>query len=205
MTVLRERILSGALPPGSRIRLEAEADRLGMSLIPLREALRSLASQGLVDALSRRGYRVSSVSKKDLDDTYQMRLVLDALAVRLAVPRFTAEASREVDVALADLSAAIRSEDTSDYRVAHRRFHFSIFEQCDSRWLLRFIEVLWENSRRYQQLSAGPRGTPEQRIQEHQAIARACQSGDAQRAEELTLRHLKRTWVVAGKLIGTQI
>src|SRR5439155_16569058 len=122
--MLRQRIFSGSLPPGSRIHLDEEARRLGMSPIPLREALRGLASKGLVDATSRRGYRVSAATREDLDDTYRLRVMLDAMAVRLAVPELGAAAHAEIDSTLAALAQSIRSGNASTYYPRHHAFHF---------------------------------------------------------------------------------
>jgi DNA-binding GntR family transcriptional regulator len=202
--MLRERIFSGALAPGLKIHLDEEAERLGMSPTPLREALRSLASKGLVETVSRRGYRVSSANRKDLDDTYRLRLVLDPMAARLAVPRLNPAAVAEINSAMAHLDRAIREGELATYYSRHRGFHFSIYGQCGSRRLLQFIDVLWENSRRYQRLSAGPRGSAEQRVQEHRAIARACEIGDADRAARLMFDHLQRTWTVVAAVLGEE-
>src|SRR5690242_4657103 len=74
---LRAEILDGTLAPGDRVHLADAAERLGMSMVPVREALRSLASEGLVYAVPQRGYRVSELSLDDLEDTYRLRVELD--------------------------------------------------------------------------------------------------------------------------------
>src|ERR1700742_5190631 len=83
---IREQILSGEMAAGERILLDEVAEELGISPIPLREALRTLATEGLVAPLPRRGYTVAPVTVADLEETYRVRLVLEPLAVKLAVP-----------------------------------------------------------------------------------------------------------------------
>ena len=191
--VLRELIFSGELRPGERIYADEEAEKLGMSLIPVREALRSLASRGMVEAIPQRGFRVRPADREDFAETYQLRLMLDPFAARLAVPRMTDSTLEEMDRALDALARTIRSGDVSDYDTDHRAFHFSIYNQCGSRWLLDIQSMLWENSLRYQRLSTGLRGTPEERVAEHQAIADACHVGDADIVADLVYQHLDHT------------
>jgi DNA-binding GntR family transcriptional regulator len=86
---LRDDVLAGVFAPGDRILLDAVASELGMSNIPVREALRTLATEGLVEAVPNRGYVVVAATAEDLEDTYRLRTMLEPLAVRVAVPRLT--------------------------------------------------------------------------------------------------------------------
>jgi GntR family carbon starvation induced transcriptional regulator len=194
--VLREMIFSGELQPGARISPEDAADKLGMSPIPVREALRSLASRGLVDSVARRGFRVRGADRADFAETYDLRLLLDPHAARLAVPRMDDTALAEMDAAFADLERTTLTNDVNSYDDDHREFHFSIYRHCGSRWLQEIMAMLWENSQRYQRLSTGLRGTPEERVAEHRAIADACRAGDSELAGRLVYDHLDHTRVV---------
>jgi DNA-binding GntR family transcriptional regulator len=191
--LLREEILSGALGAGSRITLEPTAVRLGMSTIPVREALRSLSAEGLVEAVSQRGFRVSSLTPEDLHDTYVLRCVLDAMAVRLATPRLRMEDLANAELALGDLVTAFETDDPVARRLHHRRFHFAIYSACESPWLLRLVSLLWENSERYQSASSRLRGSVQDRAEEHRKIFRACESGDPVLAEQALIEHLTLT------------
>lgn len=199
--LLREMIFSGELPPGTRIYPDEAATQLGMSSIPVREALRGLAARGLVDASARRGFRVRAADSADFAETYELRLMLDPHAVRLAVPRLNRPALDRVRVTLATFERTVMDGDMHAYYADHRAFHFAIYEHCGSRWLVEIISMLWENSQRYQRLSTGPRGTPEERVAEHRAIAEACEEGDADRAAQLMYEHLERTRAVVAKIL----
>ncbi|GAA2089230.1 GntR family transcriptional regulator [Pseudolysinimonas kribbensis] len=192
-SVLREMIFSGELQPGVRIYADETAEKLGMSAIPVREALRTLASRGLVEAIPQRGFRVRPADRDDFAETYDLRLMLDPHAALLAVPLMDEASLAAMDRAFEALADTIRSGDTESYDHDHRAFHFSIYNQCGSRWLLDIQAMLWENSQRYQRLSTGIRGSAEQRIEEHRAIADACRLGDAEAVAALVRRHLEHT------------
>lgn len=199
---LRQQLLTGELAPGSRIHLGETATRLSMSPIPVREALRTLATEGLVVALPHRGYRVPKANLADLEDIYRLRLVLDPMAVELAVPKLTAHDLDAARGALGDLDAALRDEDWRRVRLANHAFHFAVYEAADAPWLLKLISMLWENSERYQRIASPGRGTAKQRIDEHRRILRAVERGDGERAAALTYEHLSRTYSMALERLG---
>lgn len=199
---LRDDLRSGRLEPGTRIHLSETAAQLGMSPIPVREALRTLASEGLVISVPNRGYRVPEASLADLEDTYRLRMILDPLALELAVPNLTPVDIARAEEALTPLTAALRVDDWAGIRAANREFHFVLYEAAGSPWLLRVISMLWEASERYQRLSSPYRGTRAARRKEHQAILAACRDGDAERAARTMHDHLHRTYAIARRALG---
>jgi DNA-binding GntR family transcriptional regulator len=204
LQAIREELLSGRWAAGSRIRLEETAEWLGMSLGPVREALRTLASEGLAVPLPQRGFRVPDISVADLEDTYRLRMMLDPLAVKLATPRLTPERLEAVAEAFADLCDAYRQEDWAVIDRAHRRFHFGINDAAGAPWLIRLCSMLWSNSQRYQHLSLPLRGSAEQRAEAHLGILEACRAGDAELAAERTREHLERTYLIVRRLLERQ-
>jgi DNA-binding GntR family transcriptional regulator len=189
---LREAIMAGDLAPGQRILLDGVAQELGISPIPLREALRTLATEGIVVPLPHRGYTVAPLAVEDLEETYRLRLLLEPLAVRLAVPRLTEADLRSLSEELDLLDRAFREGHWPDHRTHHRAFHFGIYARCDSAWLVRFAEMLWMNSERYQRMTTRIAGELEQRNKEHRRILTACRKGEAERAGKLMHDHLSR-------------
>jgi DNA-binding GntR family transcriptional regulator len=190
---LREQILSGELGAGHRIRLDVIAEEFGISAIPLREALRTLAAEGLVTPLAHRGYSVAPTTLADLEETYRIRLELEPLAVRLAVPLLTKADIKKLGTSLDLLGQAFKNGHWPDHRTHHRRFHFGIYERCNSPWLLRFTDMLWANSERYQRMTTQIQGQLTQRAKEHRAILAACRAGDAERAATLMHEHLAKS------------
>ena len=188
---IREGILSGSLGPGSRVQVEDLAADLGMSAIPVREALRTLSSEGLVVPLPQRGFRVPPVTAEDIEDTYRIRRALDVQAVHLAAPRLTDEHFARLEGALERLAASPDYEEAARH---HRDFHFVIYHASDSPWLLRFTSMLWGNAERYWRVSTVRRGAPPRTNAEaHAPILSALRRGDVDRAAGLMGTHLDMT------------
>jgi DNA-binding GntR family transcriptional regulator len=190
---LKEAIVSGEIPPGTPIRLQEYVDRLQMSSVPIREALRFLEQKGLIERTPHRGVYVSQMSAFDLDDTYRVRLDLESHAVRLASERMTDEDRvRITDLVEKYAKASLAGDPVA--RDLHGDIHMSLYELSGSKWLLLLLPMLWDNSERYRRLSLPLRGTPEQRIEEHRQIVEAVAAGDPNRAEELLRAHLSNSF-----------
>ncbi|HEX5402243.1 MAG TPA: GntR family transcriptional regulator [Pseudonocardiaceae bacterium] len=133
-------ITSGELPPGTRLSPARLAEDLGVSHIPVREALAALEAAGQVRRIPRVGYFVAELSVADIEDIYRWRQVLEDEAHRIAVPILSEE----------DL-ARMRALSEQD----NRAFHFIPFQRANSEHLLRFITQLWDAAARYQSIAPG--------------------------------------------------
>ncbi|MDP9145169.1 MAG: GntR family transcriptional regulator [Actinomycetota bacterium] len=200
---LREAIVSGEIPPGSPIRLQEYVDRLSMSTVPIREALRFLEQKGLIERRPHRGVVVCEMSATDLEDTYKIRLDLESMAVRMAVPRIK-EKDRILLLGLVDEYEAALRADNGTAPDVHTKLHMSIYEYANSRWLRLLLPSLWDNSERYRRLQIPVRGTIEQRVEEHRLLVEACASGDPEVAATELQAHLSRTMVGAIALLREQ-
>lgn len=199
-TVLHEAILTGQLKAGERLPIEDLADLLGMSPMPIREAVRRLDAAGLVENIPHRGARVTQLSIDDLRDVYESRLALEPLAVRRAAECFTEEDAERAAERL-DALARLARKDTPEAWAAHTAFHFALYEAADSRWLVRLIRPLWESSERYRLSSAVKRDLGS-REQEHEQILAACVAHDAERADHALRRHLEVTANAVSRSMG---
>lgn len=199
---LREAIVSGEIPPGSPIRLPEYVDRLAMSSVPIREALRFLEQKGLIERRPHRGVIVSEMSAADLDDTYRIRLELESMAVRRAVTRIKEEDRAKLLRLVDDYEAALRADNGTAPDI-HTRLHMAIYDYADSRWLRLLLPSLWDNSERYRRLQIPVRGTTEQRVEEHRVLVGACASGDPDVAEKELRAHLSRTLDAAIAMLRT--
>ena len=135
---LRAEILSGALAPGQRVVEEGIGRRFGISRAPLREALRLLAQQGIVEHLPRRGVRVTTWSSRDIRQLFDLRAVLERHAVRSALPlgiRSDPDPLKHVRAKLAAMRDAERRGDDLAKDDAHRAFHAAIVALADNRQL----------------------------------------------------------------------
>jgi DNA-binding GntR family transcriptional regulator len=197
---LRNAIVRGDLPPGAKIRQELTAQELGISLIPLREALKTLASEGLVSYFPQRGYFVTELPVDAIQHLYAVRDLLEARAERDAVKHL---AEPEVEAMRTHLRAQARAVDDRDaveMIAANRRFHFAIFDRCDNPWLLRFVTQLWDTVDPYRVLSyrrmwlhADEHGVPAEILAEHEAIVDALEHRDRRRALRLLAAHRSRS------------
>jgi DNA-binding GntR family transcriptional regulator len=200
---LQDSILSGELPPGSPLRLEELAARLGMSISPVREAVRRLESLGLAVHVPHRGARVSELAVDDLHDTYEVRLVLEPLAVTRAAERFTAGDAAAARAQLDEYADARDRDDLRAARVAHTGFHFSLYRASGSEWLLRLIRPAWENFERYRAISLQGRSRAEVEG-EHLRILDACVEHDPDRAAAELTRHLSATANLVARELGAE-
>jgi DNA-binding GntR family transcriptional regulator len=193
---VRAAILSGRLPPGevfSQVRL---ADQLGISRTPLREALRLLQTEGLIEAEERRRVRVAELDPSDLDALYAMRILVEPLGVFVSVPKLDEADLEEIASAHAEVVAGLERRAYQETREPHRRFHFGLFKYAPHR-LHRSIADLWDHAERYRLLYST---SAEDQLamamlasSEHRAILAAAERHDAQQCHRLIARHLSRT------------
>ena len=184
-------ILDGSLPAGTPLRLQALADSLDMSMMPIREAIRQLEAIGVVESAPHRGARVRPVSTADLADIYLARIVQEGSLVRLAAVRFDRAAAEECRAALHAQQAALDRGDVVAAREAHERFHFRIYETAGNQWLLRSVIPSWRNSERYRAATTADAATVRLRRREHERILEACIAHDADEAQRALHDHLR--------------
>jgi DNA-binding GntR family transcriptional regulator len=189
--VLRERIASGEIERGSRLHQEDLAKEFGVSRTPVREALRRLAAEGLVDLFANRGARVATSTDEQLRSSYETRLVVEPGAARIAAERGLEGPMKLMRAAIADEERAGRSP--AKHFKANRSFHLAVVKATGNPQLVQFMEHVW----------IGRIGATlyEDRIDSdgliadhdaHRSIADAIEAGDGERAEELTRGHLER-------------
>ncbi len=198
---LQEAIVSGELGAGAPLRLEELAERLGMSISPVREAVRQLEGLGLAVHVPHRGARVAELAIDDLRDTYEARLALEPLAVRRAAERFAAEDEERARACLQTYAWAREQGRDREARAAHAGFHFALYEASGSAWLVRLIRPAWENAERYRALSLKSRGFPE-RQHEHERLLAACARHDPDAAAAELRRHLALTANLVARQMG---
>jgi DNA-binding GntR family transcriptional regulator len=139
---LRRLIVAGELRPGERVNQEELAERIGLSVAPVREALRVLEQEGQVTYLPRRGYFVTELRIEDLCEIYELRRILEERAVRTALPGLDDEALGRIRQAAEDCVNAVENGDVASELAANRRFHFAMFEAPSQPHTLRVIRLL---------------------------------------------------------------
>ena len=149
---LRRAIIGGELKPGDHLPQEEIAERIGVSLIPVREALRQLEAEGQVTYQPRRGYFVTTLRIDDLVEIYGLRRMLEARAVRCALPEFDAEDLDRMTRAAAECAEAARAGDIARELEANRRLHFALFDHPSQPHTQRIIRLLWDSTEAYRAL-----------------------------------------------------
>jgi len=176
---LRRFIATGRLRPGQQIVQDALADQLGVSRVPLREALKILEGEGQVTYLAHRGYFVTRLSLSDLLEVYRIREILEVEAVTIAVPQMTADDIDRLEVAERDVQAAAGIADVVAMASANRRFHFALIEACALPRLVRLIRQLWDATELYRSVYFSEEPNREVVAKEHRAVVEAVIAGDA--------------------------
>ena len=190
VVITRDRILSGEYEPDSRLRLHQLAEETGVSLIPVREALRILEAERLVVTVPNKGARVASLSVEDMHDLYETRILLETAALRNARP-LSAEDAARLSETLTDMKAAHEADDHDTMLQLHRQFHFGLYAQTTSPWLSYLIDILWNHTERYQRLSIPFRRDGADA--EHRLVFRALKKGDNEGAAKAMHTHLEAT------------
>lgn len=194
VAVLREAIIIGELPPGAPLRLEELAESLGMSISPIREAIRHLETVGLAEHVAYRGARVTELNPADMRDVYEVRTALEVQAVRRAAERFTGDDLARAEAVLEMLDDAYRRRDNRGIVHGNTAFHTLLAAASGSRWLERLLQPTFETTERYGAavLRIGPpEVTKEIESTGHAAILAACAAHDSDAAESALREHLR--------------
>lgn len=146
---LRRAIVAGRYRPGQRVHQEEIADRLGVSLAPVREALCALEQEGQVVYRPRRGYFITELRVEDLQEIYALRRLLEERAVRGALSSLDDDAIERIALAARDCAEAAQRGDVAAELEANRRFHFGMLESPDQAHTMRLIRLLWDSTEAY--------------------------------------------------------
>ena len=187
---LRERILQGILPPGTRLVEASLAHQLGTSRTPVREALHRLEQEGLVRPAGRRGVVVVGLDLADIQEIMGLREVLESHAAGLAAVRITERELGILERALRHAERAIQEGDPHALLQWNTRFHDGIVAASGSRRLRDLINRLSEIILTYRKLTQVP-GLPDRSHQEHVAILEALRRRDREVAETLMRAHIR--------------
>jgi DNA-binding GntR family transcriptional regulator len=190
---VRELILSGDLAPGTVLAQASLAARIGMSTTPLREGLRRLAQEGLVDLDAHRDARVRPLDAGEARDLLELRRTLDPMAAALAAERRTADDLAALASALDGLEA-LPDDPTPAQLDSHYRFHAAIHAASHNSLLVGILEGLWVKTDRYRRHALADGRTAEERdarATEHRQLYDTVRDGDAESAAELMRRHVE--------------
>ena len=189
---LRQMILSGGLAPGSRVSQYELADKMQMSITPLREAIRRLSSEGLIIMDTHRDSRVANVSASEARELLEVRLSLEPSATELAAQRRT-EADLVAMRTAAQKLLPVTRVWGEEAITAHRDFHRAVYTASHNASMIKLLDDLWDKSDRYRRLGLELPSGDEPRtidLNQHHQILELVASGDGTGAAELARTHI---------------
>jgi len=188
---LREAIVTGALQGGATIKQDDVAQLLQISKAPIREALRELLADGLVQAVKNRGFIVTRMSAAEMDEMFRIRSALEPIAVELAIPLMT---NRDIEKASGFIEKMENLSDLSWMCDFNLSFHLALYAPSEASHLLKMIRHAHYVSHRYVHASYWAGHSAPASQDEHRAILEACRRRDGALAAELVSRHIQNAW-----------
>ncbi|MFK4805084.1 GntR family transcriptional regulator [Microbacterium sp. ZW CA_36] len=189
---LRNAILAGTYAPGERIRQDELADLHGASRLPVRDALRMLESEGLVNLVANTGAWVARISMDECEEMYRMRERLEPLLLSMNVPRLSADDADGLE-RLAE--AMENSTDVERFLRLDREFHLSCLQAIETSVLGSTVLNLWNRTQQYRRAATRLFYLEDDRSvhYDHHLIVNAIRLSDADEAEQVLARHIRRS------------
>ena len=188
---LRGALLAGEIKPGERIKVAELEKSLGVSHIPIREAVRRLEAEGLIVALPQRAAVAAGVDLADLAGLYDLRRIIECDVIERSVDSMSDDQVGDARVALENLDAVAEGHDSPRFWELHGEFHWALLEPGASAWIQRMLDQMWFAYQRYVRLFVS--ATVEDAMVDHRALVVCCERREGRRAAEILRRHLDRT------------
>ncbi|MGI8392301.1 GntR family transcriptional regulator [Leucobacter sp. W1038] len=189
---LRELILGGEFSHGEWIRQEEIAERFQLSRIPVREALRTLEAEGLVIIQPRRGARVASVDRFELEQIYTLRIAVEPLAISQSISQLTEEHILELE----ELAARMESStDIEEFLATDREFHLMSYQGAQYPLITQLVERFWNTTQHYRRRYALVRSDRsfQHAYSDHRLLIQAIRDGNGDVAAAIVKHHIERT------------
>ena len=190
LDAIRDGILHGNYAEGEPLRQDALADELGVSRIPIREALRQLETEGLVTFNPHRGAIVSSLSLEEIEEVFDLRATIETDLLRRAMPRLTTYQLDQADDVLDRYAVALRTSDVSKWGELNWQFHASLYAPAERPITMSIVQRLHQQADRYLRMQLALTHGETRANDEHRAIAAAARAHDTKRACQLVRDHI---------------
>lgn len=184
---MRQNIISGAFPAGAPLKQEDLAARFGISMGSLREALRTLHSDGLVKIMPNRGAQVTDLSAEEAEEIFDIRSFLELGALELALPNLT---EKDFTAAEKILGKMDNAKDSSKWAELNREFHDALYRPAGRPRLLSMLGNLHDNVGRYLRLYLDTLNFQSESQSEHYALIKACRQNELPLAKKILRKHL---------------
>jgi DNA-binding GntR family transcriptional regulator len=188
---LQNDILNGKYQPGDSLIELRLTEELGVSRTPIREAIRQLELEGLVQSIPNKGAIVKGISAKDIEDIYTIRMMIEGLAARWATEKITPQELEELKEALEFEEFYTIRNDSGHLMKFDSRFHDIIFKASKSMPLMHTLSTFHHYVQRARNASFSSPGRAQKALEEHKAILQAIMEKDSEKAEKLTTEHVR--------------
>ena len=188
---LQNDILNGLYQPGENLIETKLSEELGVSRTPIREAIRQLELEGLVQSIPNKGAIVKGISAKDIEDIYTIRMLIEGLAARWATEKITPGELKELKDAAELEEFYTRKNDLIHLLQLDSRFHDIIFKASKSKPLMHTLSTFHHYVQRARSISLNSPDRAQKALEEHKAILKAIEERDADKAERLTTEHVR--------------
>jgi DNA-binding GntR family transcriptional regulator len=191
---LRHDVIQGVFPPGAKLGIEQLRSAYAVGATPLREALQRLGAEGFVVMEGQRGFRVAAISARELGELTELRVVIEGMALRQSVEQATDEWESRVVAAFHHLQKIEKLSDPDPvlWEARNNEFHLALISQCESRWLMRIYELLYDQHRRYRVIARADRAGRDIHG-EHSAMKEAALARDIDRLLVCHEAHIRNT------------
>ena len=190
LDAVRDGILRGHYPEGEPLRQDAIAEELGVSRIPVREALRQLEAEGLVTFSPHRGAVVSTLSLREIMELFELRAQIEGDLIRRAVPLMSAEDHARAKEILNAYELALRTGEVAVWGALNWQFHSTLYAPSQRQFTLAILGKLHQHSDRYLRMQLALTHGETRAKEEHRAIAAAAKKGDSALAARLMREHI---------------
>lgn len=187
---IRQRILAGEWADGSQLRQEALSRELGMSRVPVREALRQLEAEGLVNIIDNKGAVVSQLSLTEIVELLRVRVLLECDVLLEAIPQQTSADIELAQSLLAEFELALARQDVSAWGILNARFHLALYQAANRPQTLAIIEQLHNRTDRYTRMQILLTGFNDRALREHEHLLALCRQKDAVSAAAYLRQHV---------------
>jgi DNA-binding GntR family transcriptional regulator len=200
---IQQQIISQDLKPGERIDEQALAEQFGISRTPMREALKVLQAEGLVELVPRRGCFVARLTEKDLDDIYDILAMFEGRCAAVFAKSASEEERKRLELLHARMQQAAEVRDLDRYSAANVAVHEALLEIGGNRWQKRVIQNLRRVLKLSYKLTIHLPGRLESSLEEHRELMGAIAERDAERAERVLNKHIMQQRLARNMQVDT--
>ncbi len=188
LETIRDAILKGTLKPGERVSEPELAERFGISRTPIREAFRQLESEGYLKVIPRKGAVVASLSERDVEEFYTIKIILEGFAARMAAEKLTEKDIERLEAINNRLAEIAKQGDVKNFFRVHNEFHEMFIKAAGNERLSEMINQLVMKFKRLRLASLSQPGRMEISVEQHRNMIQAFKKHDGDRADNL-VRH----------------